>query len=204
MTVYNISGATLTLTGNGSVNGGNITLAGTINPVTGGMGLNTVRVVNTSTANIATMTYTPSDTTYTFSNLAGTASGGGANARFNVTVANTAGYQVSIANAGAGYANAETITILGNALGGTNTTNDLTLTLTVGNVNNVAGVITSVAASGTRLWPQSAVGTIAILPRTEDFIQVTDNVAVGAYFSSNCADGNLLITPVTVVGLSTQ
>ena len=196
MTAYNISGATLTLTGNGSVNGGNIALANTINTVTGGMGINTVRVVNTSTANLATFTYTPSDTTYSFANIAGTPSAGGANAKFNVTVANTAGYNVAIANAGTGYSNAETITILGNALGGTNTTNDLTLTLTVG----TAGAITSVAKSGTRLWPQSTTASLTILPRTEDFIQVTTNVAIGAYFSSNCADGNLLITPVTIVG----
>jgi len=199
MTVYNISGATLTLTGNGAVNGGNITLANTINPVTGGAGIDTVRVVNTSAANIATFTYTPSDTTYTFSNVTGTPSAGGANAAFNITVANTAGYTVAIANAGAGYANAETITILGNAVGGTNTTNDLTLTLTVATVANVAGVIQSVAVAGTRAWPQSTTGTIAILPRAEEFIQITTNTAIGAYFSANIGDGNLLVTPVTVV-----
>lgn len=196
MTVYTISGSTLTLLGNAAVNGGNIALANTINPITGGMGINTVRVVNTSTANLATFTYTPSDTTYTFTEVTGTASGGGANAKFDVTVANTAGYTVAIANAGSGYANAETITILGTSLGGATTANDLTLTLTVGN----AGAITSVAAAGTRVWPQSAAGTITILPRTEDFIQVTTNASIGAYFSSNCADGNLLVTPVTIVG----
>jgi hypothetical protein len=196
MTVFNISGATLTLTGNGAVNGGNIALANTINPVTGGMGIDTVRVVNTSAANIATFTYTPSDVTYTFSNLAGTPSGGGANARFNVTVANTSGYQVAIANAGSGYANAETITILGTSLGGATTANDLTLTLTVG----TAGAITSVAAAGTRVWPQSNTATLSILPSTEEFIQVTANASIGAYFSANIADGNLLVTPVTIVG----
>ena len=199
MTTYNISGATLTLTGNGSVNVGNIALANTIDPVTGGMGLNTVRIVNSSAANLAVVTYTPSNTTYAFSNLAGTASGAGANAKFNVTVANTAGYTVAIANAGNGYANAETITILGNALGGASTTNDLTLTLTVGTVSNVAGVIQSVAVAGTRVWPQSTTGTITLLPRTESFIQVTTTPAIGSYFTANCGDGNVLITPVTVV-----
>lgn len=200
MTVFNISGATLTLTGNGAVNGGNITLANTINPVTGGMGIDTVRVVNTSAGNIAAFTYTPSDTTYTFSNLAGTPSGAGANAKFNVTVANTSGYTVEIANAGAGYANAETISILGTSLGGATPANDLTLTLTVGTVANVAGVITSVAAAGTRVWPQSNTASLSILPRTEEFIQITGNASIGAYFSANIADGNLLITPVTIVG----
>lgn len=196
MSVYIISGATLTLTGNGSVNGGNIALANTINPITGGMGIETVRVVNTSAGNVAVMTYTPSDTTYTFTGVTGTASASGANATFNVTVANTSGYTVSINNAGDGYANAETITILGTSLGGATTANDLTLTATVGN----AGAITSVAVAGTRAWPQSATGTISILPRGEEFIKVTGNASIGAYFSANIADGNLLITPVTVVG----
>lgn len=196
MTAFTISGSTLTLTGNGSVNGGNISLADTINPITGGMGIETVRVVNTSAGNVAVMTYTPSDTTYTFTGVTGTASGSGANATFNVTVANTSGYTVSINNAGDGYANAETITILGTSLGGATTANDLTLTATVGN----AGAITSVAVAGTRAWPQSATGTISILPRGEEFIKVTGNAGIGAYFSANIADGNLLVTPVTIVG----
>lgn len=196
MTTYNISGITLSLLGNGSTNSGNIALANTINPVTGGMGINTVRIVNTSTANIAVFNYTPSDDTYSYANVTGTPSGSGTNAKFNVTVANTAGYTVAIANAGTGYSNAETITILGNVLGGTTTANDLTLTLTVG----TGGAIASVVPAGTRRFPQVTAGNISILPRTETFIQLTTNAAIGAYFSSNCADGNLLITPVTIVG----
>jgi hypothetical protein len=200
MSTYNISGGTLTIDGaNGS---GNIGGGSTINPVTGGASLNTVRIVNTSNANIATVGYTLSNTTYSFANVTGTASGGGANAKFNVTVANTAGYQVSIANAGTGYSNAETITILGNNLGGTTTTNDLTLTLTVGN----AGAITSVAASGTRLWPQSTTANIPLLPLSENFIQVATNQVptstgyIGAYFTSTGGNGSVYITPVTLVG----
>jgi len=200
MTTYQISGNTLTLTGNGATNGGNIALANTINPITGGMGIDTVRVINTSAGNTAVFTFTPSDTTYTFTGVTGTPSGAGANATFNVTVANTTGYTVAINNAGSGYANAETITILGTSLGGATTANDLTLTLTVGTVSNVAGVITSVAAAGTRAWPQSTVGSVTLLPRTESFINVTGNASIGAYFSANCADGNVLVTPVTVVG----
>lgn len=201
MTTYIISGATLTLTGNGTVNGGNIAVANTVNPITGGMGLETVRIVNTSAGNIATVTYTPSDTTYAFTGVTGTASGNGANATFNVVVANTSGYTVSINNAGSGYANAETITVLGTSVGGAAPANNLTLTVTgVANVGNIAGTITSVTASGTRVWPQSTTGTIAILPRTDEFIQVTANAGIGAYFSANIADGNLLVTPVTIVG----
>ena len=199
MTVYNISGATLTIDADGG--SGNIDGESTFNPVTGGAGLNTVRVVNTSNSNIATMGYTVSNTTYSFANIAGTPSGAGANAKFNVTVANS-GYQVAIANAGTGYSNAETITILGTSLGGTTTANDLTLTLTV----TTGGKVTSVAPTGTALWPQSEAANIALLPLSENFIQVatnqipTSNGYVGAYFTSSSNGGNLLITPVTIVG----
>jgi len=199
MTTYNISGATLTLDADGG--SGNIDAANTINPVTGGIGLNTVRVVNTSNANIATMGYTVSDTTYGFANLAGTPSGAGANAKFDVTVANT-GYSVAIANVGSGYANSETIKILGNVLGGTTTANDLTMTLTV----TTGGKIASVSVAGTALWPQSEAANISLLPLSENFIQVATNQIptssgyVGAYFTSTSNGGNLLITPVTIVG----
>lgn len=193
MTTYIISGATLVLDVDGG--SGNIGQESTVNPITGGMGLNTVRVVNTSTGNLATMEFTPSDATYSFANVTGTASGAGANAKFNVTVANS-GYQVAIANAGTGYSNTETITILGNVVGGSTTANDLTLTLTVG----AAGKITSVTKAGTANWPQDYAGNITLLPRSESFIQVTSNAGVGAFFTSSGNDGNLLITPVTVVG----
>jgi len=192
MTVYNISGATLTIDADGG--SGNIALADTINPVTGGSGINTVRVINSSNANIATLSYTLDDVTYSFNNLAGTPSGAGANARFNVTVAST-GYSVEIANAGTGYANAETIKILGTSLGGTTTANDLTMTLTVG----TAGKITSVAVAGTALWPQTTDASVSLLPSSENFIQLTTQPALGAYFSSTSNGGNLLITPVTIV-----
>ena len=193
MTVYQISGSTLDI----EVDGGTGTLSVTdcVNPITGQVGINTVRVVNTSTSNLATMTFTPDDAVYTFTNVTGTPSGAGANAKFDVTVAYS-GYEVAIANAGTGYSNTETITILGNNLGGTTTANDLTLTLTVG----TAGKITSVAVAGTQQWPQSETGNITLLPRTEDFIQVTNNASVGCYFTSSGNDGNLLITPVTVIG----
>jgi hypothetical protein len=192
MTVYNISGATLTIDADGG--SGNIGAESTINPVTGGVGLNTVRVVNTSTANIATMSYTISDTSYSFANVSGATSGSGVDATFNVTVTN-AGYRVDFGNPGTGYADNDTITILGTSLGGTTTANDLVLTVTVGGIGEVTGF----NQSGTALWPQSSAGTITLLPSSENFIQVTKNTFVGAYFTSSSNGGNLLITPVTVV-----
>lgn len=195
MSVYQISGPTLSLTGNGTVNGGNIAYANTVNPVTGSIGLSTVRVVNTSAANVAAFTYTPSYTTYAFANVSGTTSGNGANATFNVVVANS-GYQVALNAGGTTYANTDTVTIVGSALGGANTTNDLTLTVT--GVSNT-GAITSFTEAGTVKWPQSTVGSISILPRGEEFIQVTNVAGSGSYFSANVGDGNVLVTPVNVI-----
>jgi hypothetical protein len=190
--VYQVAGATLTIPVDGG--SGNIGAVSTVNPITGYVGLNTARIINTSTGNLATVSFTPSDTTYEFDNLAGTASGAGANAKFNVTVANS-GYQVNIANVGSGYSNSETIVIKGNALGGTTTANDLTLTLTVG----AGGKIASVSKAGTALWPQSYSGEVTLLPLSEQFIEITGNYTVGGYFASSGNDGNLLITPVQVV-----
>jgi len=198
MTVYNISGATLTLTGNGAVNGGNIALANTINPVTGGAGIDTVRIVNTSAGNVAVMTYTPSDTTYTFANLTATPIiGAGANATFDIAVANSA-VSATLVTGGTGYQIGDTVKILGTAVGGETPANDVVISVVTKNANT--GAMTSIAVdSGTPAWPQSATGTISILPRGEEFIQVTTNAAIGAYFSANIADGNLLVTPVTIV-----
>jgi hypothetical protein len=200
MTTYIISGSTLVLDADGG--DGNIDTANTINPITGDAGVGVVRIMNTSAGNVATVGYTLSDETYSFANIAGTPSGAGANAKFNVTVANS-GYQVEIASGGNGYSNTETISILGTSVGGSTTANDLTLTLTVGTVGGKTGVVTSVATAGTAQWPQSETGNITILPRSENFVQVASDFIssgpVGAYFSSTGQDGNVYITPVTVI-----
>lgn len=196
MTVYQIAGTTLTLEGEGSTNSGNVSVAESINPITGGMGVNTVRITNSSAANVATVTWTPEDVTYSYANVSGTASASGANARFNVTVTNSV-YTATLVNAGTGYIGTEQITILGNNLGGTTTANDLTIS--VATVSNVGGVATF-TTSGTTSWPQSTVGEVTVLPHGEDFIQVTNNATIGVYFTGNCADGNIFITPVAIVG----
>lgn len=69
------------------------------------------------------------DTTYT--GVTGTTSGDGVDATFQVTIlANTNTYVVTPANLGSGYAVGDTITILGTAVGGATTANDITLTVT--------------------------------------------------------------------------
>jgi len=72
--------------------------------------------------------------TQTFSALSGTnVVGSGTSATFNVIVSNT-NYTVTVASGGTGYANTNTIKILGTALGGISPANDLLITVT-----NVSG-----------------------------------------------------------------
>ena len=82
----------------------------------------------------------------TYSNVSSVTSGSGTNARFTVNrFANT--YTVDIINnAGTSYAVSDTLTIFGNALGGTSGVNDVTLTVltlanaTVGNIATISNV----------------------------------------------------------------
>jgi len=83
--------------------------------------------------------------TASYTDVTGTASGSGTGAAF--TVARAGGvYTVTVTSAGSGYAAAETITILGSALGGVDTTNDLVIT--VATVATAAATF-SVTASAT-------------------------------------------------------
>jgi hypothetical protein len=194
MTTYIISGPTLTLDIDGG--DGNIAVANTVNPITGGMGLHTARIVNTTTANLAVVTYTPSDVTYEFGNVAWTTdSVAGANAEIAVTVTNS-GYVATFVAAGVDFLANDTITVLGSQVGGTTTANDLVITVTDVDAN---GAITGSTVAGTQLWPQSVVGNITLLPNSESFIQITNNATIGAYFACTGSGGNLLITPVTIV-----
>jgi len=195
MTTYIVSGATLTLDiDSGS---GNIALANTIIPVTGGSGLKVVRLLNTSNANLATLTFTPDDVTYTFSDVTYTTdSVAGANAVVNITVADS-GYSVAFSDGGVDYLADETISVAGTEVGGTTTANDLVITVTSVDAN---GAITGSTVAGIQVWPQSTTGNVTLLPSSESFVQVTGNAGIGAYFECSGSGGNLLITPVTIVG----
>jgi hypothetical protein len=77
-----------------------------------------------------------------------TLTGSGANATFDITVTQgSTSYAAAVASGGGGtgYANGNTIKILGTSLGGTSPTNDLTLTVTTVS----SGAITGVSVSGT-------------------------------------------------------
>ena len=197
MTVFITSTTGITLDGEGSTNNGTIDAGDVIDPITGGLGLKVVRLINTSATNTATITWTPQDTSYTFDDVAYTTDSlAGADASFNVTV-NFDGYTIAIAAGGTGFLADDTISVLGEDLGGSTTANNLTGTVTSVDGD---GAITGITVTGDVLWPQSTIGSIRVLPYGEDFVQVTNTAANGAYFTGNNVDGVMVITPVTIVG----
>lgn len=196
MTVYSVSGPTLTLLGNGSVNTGNLLVANSFNPITGTAGPVVVKVSNSSNADVAVVQWEQENTTYSFANVSGTASGSGANATFNVTVTSSA-YTATVNAAGDGFIATETVTIAGTDVGGASPANDVTITVdTVGNI----GQITGISVAGTQVWPQGTLSEVQVLPNSTDFVQVNGPLALDTYFAGNCASGNMFITPVQVLG----
>ena len=86
--------------------------------------------------------------TASYTNVAYTTSGSGTGATFNVSRAGGT-YTVTQTAAGSGFAATDTITVLGSALGGTNVTNDLTITVaTVATAAHTFSV-TAAATTGT-------------------------------------------------------
>jgi hypothetical protein len=197
MTQYVINGLPKPILGDGNVNADTITLTESTNPFTGAIGVVTIKVQNSSNTDVADFGFINDTTTYSFPNVSGTASGSGANATFDVTAAQN-GYIVTLNTAGDGYIATETIVIDGASLGGANSTNDLTVT--VSNVGNI-GQITTFTSAGTVAWPQSGVQYTWLLPNSIEFIQATSgNTPVGIHIQSNCASGNVYVQPVTLVG----
>ncbi len=99
--------------------------------------------------------------TASYTEVTGTASGSGTGAKF--TVARAGGsYTVTVTSAGSGYAANETITILGSALGGADTTNDLTITVATVATAAATFSVTASASSGSLAYQwqvQAATGT---------------------------------------------
>lgn len=162
MTVYTVSGPTLTLLGNGANNTGNLLVTDCFNPITGTSGPVTVKITNSSNADVATVQWGDGTVpTYNFANVSGTASGSGANAKFNFTVTNS-GYSATIANAGVGYIPTETITVAGASLGGTTPTNNATVTVVTANVLNAVNTLDNASlVPGTGYSDASGVATTA-------------------------------------------
>ena len=160
MTVYTVSGPTLTLLGNGANNTGNLLVADCVNPITGAVGPVTIKITNSSSTDVATVQWGDGTVpTYYFNGVSGTASGSGANATFDFTVTNS-GYSATIANAGDGYIPTETITILGTDLGGASPANDATVTVSTANVlNEVASLDNGSLVGGSGYTGSSPVAT---------------------------------------------
>ena len=85
-------------------------------------------------------------TTNIYAAVSGTTSGLGTGATFTVVRKGTKYYSIVIVNAGLGYARLDTITIAGTSLGGTSTTNDITIT--INSVSSTTGAIQSFETSG--------------------------------------------------------
>ena len=148
MTVYTVSGPTLTLLGDGSDQTGNLLVADCHNPITGATGPVTIKVMNSSATDVAFLQWGDGTVpTYTFNGVSGTASGSGANATFDVTVTAT-GYSATIANAGDSYTPAETITIVGTDLGGATPANDATVTVLTANPLTPVTALNNATLSG--------------------------------------------------------
>lgn len=110
---------------------------------------------STSTPAGGILTFTRAGTaatgTASYTGVTGTASGSGTGATF--TVARSGGvYTVTLTAAGSGYAAAETITILGSALGGADETNDLVVTVSTVATAAATFSVTAAATTGSLVY----------------------------------------------------
>jgi hypothetical protein len=214
MTVYTVSGPTLTLLGDGTDQTGNLLVSDCHNPITGATGPVTIKVMNSSNADVAFLQWGDGTVpTYYFNGVSGTASGSGANATFDFTVTAT-GYSATIDVAGEGYIPTETITILGTDLGGATPANDATVTVATANVlnavdtldnsslvpgtgySNGTGVATTASASGTGLTvdiTQTAgiIDTVVVNAAGQDYV-------VGEVITITGGNGDATIEVLTV------
>jgi hypothetical protein len=130
-------------------------------------------------------------------------SGSGAGATFNVTRTGDV-YSITMTDPGVSYSAAETITVLGSTLGGSDSTNDLTITIgTVGSIGEIltftssgtaagAGSIATVSVSGTGNNLQTYTGLIPLnvaAPGAGAIFSVTRSL--GTYSSVTISNGGL-------------
>lgn len=195
MTVYQSSGVPQTLVGSGTEQEAIFENQYNINSFSGSVGTNFFKVYNESANGVAVLTFTPYDDTYTYTGLTGTASGSGANAVFTVNVA-YAGYTATVTTPGDGYVGTETVTILGTDVGGATTANDVTITVDTVDGN---GAITGISVAGTQLWPQGNQPTFFVGQQQTEFVQVA-YAPVDVVVRGNVVDGNMVVSPIQIVG----
>jgi hypothetical protein len=202
MSVYQVAGSSITITGNGVTNNAEITAASVHNPITGAGGPVTVRITNSSTTATATVGWVASASapTYSFPGLAGTASGSGQNQEFTVVVSKT-GYSVTMTNAGDSFIPTETITILGTDVGGATTANDIVITVaTAGDLNTVSALDDTTLVPGTGYSDATGVATLASIAGVGLTVDITttagaiDTVAINDPGSGYAAGEVITIT----------
>ena len=113
--------------------------------------------VGVSSGKIATVTSSGTAATgsNSYSSVAYTTNGSGIGATINVSRAGGT-YTVTIISGGSGFAVGNTITVLGSALGGADTTNDLTITV------DTLSVATTVTAYTNSDWNAEAIGSTGL------------------------------------------
>jgi hypothetical protein len=104
-----------------------------------------------STSRTLATSQTFSDATFApvfkvYTPISGTTSGSGTGATFTVVRKGVKYRAVDIVGSGTGYARLDTITLAGTNLGGTSTTNDITVTITA--INSTTGAITAIEFTG--------------------------------------------------------
>lgn len=169
-----------------------------VNSITGGAGVQTIRIINNSTTDLGEVDWQSGAKTYDFVDVPYVSnSADGAGAVFNVS-ATVDGYVVTVVNGGNSYLVTEQFTMSGNDLGGTSTANDLAFAVTAVDGD---GAITGISAiTGSPQWPQSYAGITYVLPQHEAFVLTQTAGSQGLYVLGTVASASMYIEPVTVVG----
>ena len=171
-----------------------------INPITGGMGVRTLKYDLVGGTTPATVEYVATSKVYTFDNVQyTTTSVAGLDAVINVG-ATVNEYVVTIVSGGTNYSVTDTLTVDGAFLGGISSINDLVITVEASNEDS--GAITGISYTGTQVWPQSYTASVYVTPGSgTQFIQVNPiSPADGVYLNITNADGDSYIQAVTIVG----
>lgn len=203
MAVYQTSGVYLPVFEN---NPGYLA-ADVINNITGGQGAKYLRVLNSSSSNVATFSWTLDSQVYSYANVSAT-SGTGSGARFNVTFqgngAGSAVYSATINNPGAGYSNGNSLTVAGELLGGTTPDNNLNMVVDTVDPEDGA-ILTVIITESTPNWPpsdQAPTGVTNLLPNSETVVQVVpgSTISTGMAISTTGAGTDIIyVEAVTVI-----
>ena len=198
------SGAVFSITRAGTVYNPGLTIAGENYAAADSFTVPGTTFTNgTSPANDVILTVSTVVKSYTGVTQSST-SGAGAGATFNVN-RNGSVYSVTLTDPGVGYLGSDTITVLGSVLGGTDSTNDLTITAnTVGSLGEILTFSLSGTAGGL-----GAVSTVSISGTGNNVIAYTGlsttNVAApgtGATFTVTRSLGSYTSVIITTGGVN--